>query len=83
MFGIAGEKLTMRLRSNMFGAMLRQEIGWYDLKENGVGALCGKLSGEASSVQGVSVLTVSRRVKTRLYSHFRQQDKELEQFCKL
>lgn len=53
MFGVAGEKLTMRLRHLMFEAMLRQEIGWFDRKENGVGSLCAKLSGEAASVQGV------------------------------
>lgn len=54
MFSIAGEKLTMRLRSEMFKGMLRQEMGWYDRKENGVGALCARLSGEAAHVQGVS-----------------------------
>ncbi|KAK4872476.1 hypothetical protein RN001_014505 [Aquatica leii] len=54
MFGIAGENLTMRLRKEMFAAMLRQEIGWYDDKTNGVGNLCAKLSGEASSVQGAT-----------------------------
>lgn len=53
MFGIAGEKLTMRLRTKMFVAMIRQEIGWFDRKENGVGALCARLSGEAAQVQGV------------------------------
>lgn len=54
MFGIAGEYLTMRVRGQMFDAMLKQEIGWFDIKENGVGALCAKLSGEAAMVQGVS-----------------------------
>ncbi|KAK9700678.1 ABC transporter [Popillia japonica] len=63
-YGIAGEKLTMRLRSRMFEAMLRQEIGWYDLKENAVGSLCGKLSGEASSVQGAT----GQRIGTVLQS---------------
>ncbi|KAI4471553.1 atp-binding cassette sub-family b [Holotrichia oblita] len=63
-YGIAGEKLTMRLRSRMFETMLRQEIGWYDLKENGVGSLCGKLSGEASSVQGAT----GQRIGTVLQS---------------
>lgn len=54
MFGIAGESLTMRLRGDSFRAMLRQEMGWYDRKDNGVGALCARLSGEAAHVQGVS-----------------------------
>lgn len=39
----------------MFASMLRQEMGWFDRKENGVGALCAQLSGEAASVQGVKV----------------------------
>lgn len=43
----------MRIREDMFCAMLKQEMGWFDLKENGVGALCAKLSGEAASIQGV------------------------------
>lgn len=43
----------MRLRIQMFISMLRQEMGWYDRKENGVGALCARLSGEAAQVQGV------------------------------
>lgn len=54
MFSIAGEKLTKRLRSLTFRAMLKQEMGWYDRKDNGVGALCARLSAEAAHVQGVS-----------------------------
>lgn len=53
-FSYAGELLTLRLRSQMFKAMLKQEIGWYDRKENGVGALCARLSGEAALVQGAT-----------------------------
>lgn len=53
-FGIAGERMTERIRSLMFRHMLRQEIGFFDRKENGVGALCTKLSNDASSIQGVS-----------------------------
>lgn len=55
MFGIAGEKMTERLRYQAFEAMLRQEIGWFDDKSNATGALCARLSGDASAVQGVSI----------------------------
>lgn len=65
MFGIAGEKLTMRLRTEMFVTMLRQEIGWFDRKENGVGALCARLSGEAAQVQGVRNKQNAREVCTK------------------
>lgn len=53
MFVRAGEKLTRRIRKMMFEAMMRQEIGWFDLKENSVGALCTRLSSEAATLQGV------------------------------
>lgn len=46
--------MTARIRSLMFGQMLRQEIGFFDRKDNGVGALCTRLSGDVSSIQGVS-----------------------------
>ncbi|KAG5875736.1 hypothetical protein JTB14_010724 [Gonioctena quinquepunctata] len=54
MFGIAGEKMTERIRSKMFRAMLVQEIGFFDDKAHGVGSLCSRLSGDASSVQGAT-----------------------------
>lgn len=54
MFGIAGEKLTMRLRSLCFEAMLKQEVGWFDDPKRGTGTLCAQLSSEASSVQGAT-----------------------------
>ncbi|KAI7815643.1 ABC subfamily B member 5, partial [Rhyzopertha dominica] len=64
MFGIAGERLTMRLRIEMFRAMLAQEMGWYDKPKNGVGALCARLSGDAAHVQGAT----GQRVGTVLQS---------------
>jgi ATP-binding cassette subfamily B (MDR/TAP) protein 1 len=53
-YGVAGEKLTMRLRGEMFQAMVRQEVAWFDIKSNSSGALCARLSGDASSVQGAT-----------------------------
>jgi len=58
-FGIAGERLTERLRGLMFEAMLRQEVAWFDDKANGTGSLCARLSGDAAAVQGVSVNWIS------------------------
>ena len=34
--------------------MLKQEMGWFDLPVNGTGALCSRLSADASAIQGVS-----------------------------
>lgn len=57
MFNIAGVKLTTRLRTQVFEATMRQEMGWFDNTRNGVGILCARLAGDCASVQGVSQLT--------------------------
>lgn len=53
MIGIAGEKLTKRVRALMFETILRQEPGWFDREENSVGAVSTKLSSDAANIQGV------------------------------
>ncbi len=55
MFTTAGEHLTLRMRKLAFEAMLKQEIGWFDDPMNSTGALCARLSSDASAIQGVSV----------------------------
>jgi ABC-type multidrug transport system fused ATPase/permease subunit len=55
MYGIAGERLTMRLREELFESMVQQEVAWFDKKSNNSGSLCARLSGDASSVRGVSI----------------------------
>ena len=52
-FGIAGEKLTDRLRRLTFKAMMRQEIGWFDQEKHSSGALTSRLSTEAPLVNGL------------------------------
>ncbi|XP_050514648.1 ATP-dependent translocase ABCB1-like isoform X1 [Diabrotica virgifera virgifera] len=58
LLGIAGEKMTERVRSRLFKAMIYQEIGFFDKKTNGVGALCAKLSSDASNIQGATGIRV-------------------------
>jgi ATP-binding cassette subfamily B (MDR/TAP) protein 1 len=54
MFSWSGEALTQRLRSKTFNAILRQEIAYFDDPANTTGALCTRLSTEASAVQGAT-----------------------------
>lgn len=54
LFTLAGVKMTARLRQQSFKSMLSQEIGWFDLKTNSVGALCSRLAGDCSNVQGAT-----------------------------
>ncbi|XP_031432823.1 ATP-dependent translocase ABCB1 [Clupea harengus] len=54
MFGKSGELLTMRLRSQTFSAMMRQEMAWFDDTNNAVGVLTTKLATDASLVKGAA-----------------------------
>lgn len=42
------------MRELAFGTMLKQEMAWFDITENGTGSLCAKLSGEAAAIQGAT-----------------------------
>lgn len=46
-----GERLTTRVRLLMFSAILRNEIGWFDLDENNSGILVSRLAGDATLVR--------------------------------
>lgn len=50
----SGVLLTARLRTGCFQAILRQEIGWFDVPENSVGALTVRLSGDCANVQAAT-----------------------------
>jgi hypothetical protein len=43
-FGYMGQYLCLRVRTLLFGAMLRQEVGWFDMEENSSGRLNNMLS---------------------------------------
>lgn len=78
---IAGEKLTKRIRSKVFESTLTQELGWFDRKENGVGALCARLSTDAAYVQGVRYLKVKYLLKILTqFLHLRHPDSQSVQY---
>lgn len=49
-FEIAGAKYTKKLRSLLFVAFMKQEIGYFDKDENNVGSLTSKLAVDAKNV---------------------------------
>ncbi|XP_009787798.1 LOW QUALITY PROTEIN: ABC transporter B family member 19-like [Nicotiana tabacum] len=51
--GWAGTRLTMRVRSFLFKAILKQEPGWFDLDENSTGVLVSRLSVDCVSFRSV------------------------------
>ncbi|CAN8072382.1 unnamed protein product [Agarophyton chilense] len=52
--GVSGEKLTKKLRELAFRSLLRQEIGYFDMEENSLGALTTRLSADAGAVKGLT-----------------------------
>ena len=54
MFGVAGLRLTSRLRRLTMSAILRQEMAFFDDPANSVGALCSRLASDSSNIHGVS-----------------------------
>ncbi|CAF4949888.1 unnamed protein product, partial [Rotaria sp. Silwood1] len=50
-FAISGSRLTQRIRSKAFACLLRQEVAYFDRPENSSGAICTRLSSDASAVQ--------------------------------
>ena len=55
----AGEELSMRMRILSFKTMVKQEIGWFDLDENNLGALVTRLSSDAASLKGFTGPTLA------------------------
>ncbi|KAK9877180.1 hypothetical protein WA026_016928 [Henosepilachna vigintioctopunctata] len=71
-FGIAGENLTLRVRSKMFSSIINQDISWFDRKENAVGSICAKLSSDGAAIQsacGASIGIMMNSLTTLLVSN--------------
>ncbi|MQL96681.1 hypothetical protein Taro_029358 [Colocasia esculenta] len=54
-FGIMGERLTLRVRERMFGAILRNEIGWFDDMEHTSSMLASRLEIDATLLKTIVV----------------------------
>ncbi|RLN38445.1 hypothetical protein BBJ28_00002071 [Nothophytophthora sp. Chile5] len=59
-FAVASERLVTRVRLATFRAMLRQEIGWFDLAENSSGALVSRLTTDSATLQAMTSETLNR-----------------------
>ena len=70
MLTLAGEKLTFRLRIQTFRSILWQKIEWFDRQENSVGALCNRLSSDASAIQGATGARIGLLIQVSVSSSF-------------
>ncbi|UJR34442.1 hypothetical protein I4U23_021849 [Adineta vaga] len=50
-FTIAGSRLVRRIHSKAFACLLRQEIAYFDRPENSSGAICARLTANATALQ--------------------------------
>ncbi|KAF5742999.1 putative ABC transporter B family member 8 [Tripterygium wilfordii] len=63
-FAYMGESLTKRIRLQMLRKILTFEAAWFDEEQNSSGALCSRLSNEASMVKSLVADRVSLLVQT-------------------
>eukprot|EP00644_Phytophthora_capsici_P007535 jgi/Phyca11/546556/estExt2_Genewise1Plus.C_PHYCAscaffold_210421 len=61
-FGVASNRLVARVRVATYGAMLRQEVGWFDLPENSPGALVSRLTSDSAVLHSMASENLSRAV---------------------
>ncbi|RLN02530.1 hypothetical protein BBO99_00002967 [Phytophthora kernoviae] len=59
-FGVASSRLSARVRLTTYGAMLRQEVGWFDLTENAPGALISRLTSDSTVLHSMTSEYLSR-----------------------
>lgn len=64
LFGKAGETLTTRLRTKVFTALLRQDIGFFDDPANGTGHLTARLATDTSNVKGATCSRLNIMIQT-------------------
>ncbi|PVU86637.1 hypothetical protein BB560_006631 [Smittium megazygosporum] len=53
LFGAGSEKLVRKIRYELFRSMLRQDMAFFDKKENGTGTLTSRLASEAEDINRV------------------------------
>jgi len=54
LFGIIGENITLNIREKLYGALIKKNIGWFDLRENAPGVLNSVLASDVQALNGAS-----------------------------
>ncbi|KAF8746719.1 P-loop containing nucleoside triphosphate hydrolase protein, partial [Rhizoctonia solani] len=63
-FGMTASRLTSKLRTLSFRAILRQDIGWFDEDKHSTGALTSTLSDNPQKVNGLAGVTLGAIVQS-------------------
>jgi len=54
LFGIIGENITINIREKLYGALLKKNIGWFDVRDNAPGILNSVLATDVQALNGAS-----------------------------
>ncbi|KAJ3099209.1 ATP-binding cassette, sub-B (MDR TAP), member 4 [Phlyctochytrium bullatum] len=63
-FGIAGERLTKRIRLMTFTVLMKQDIGFFDMDKHSTGAITARLAEDANQIQGLTGRLMGTIVQT-------------------
>lgn len=63
-FEMIGERLTKRLRGDLFRAILRKDIQWFDDDENAIGVLASRLSTDVKLVRLVAGQSIASTLES-------------------
>lgn len=53
-FGVIGENVTLRIRQQLYGTIIRKNIGFFDVKDNAPGVLSATMASDASTINGAA-----------------------------
>ena len=66
LMGIAGERLTQRIRKMVFAGLMKMNIGWFDEEKHASGIISARLATDATKVEnlvgtrlGISLANIS------------------------
>jgi len=62
-FSVSGYRLSARLRSLVFEAIVRRSIGWFDVPEHSVGELTSRLESDAEEVAKITGWSLGYRIR--------------------
>eukprot|EP00567_Pseudictyota_dubia_P003208 CAMPEP_0197456878 /NCGR_PEP_ID=MMETSP1175-20131217/44537_1 /TAXON_ID=1003142 /ORGANISM="Triceratium dubium, Strain CCMP147" /LENGTH=1434 /DNA_ID=CAMNT_0042991077 /DNA_START=181 /DNA_END=4485 /DNA_ORIENTATION=- len=62
-FSVSGYRLTQRMRGEVFEAMIRRDMGWFDFPEHSTGELTTRLEADAEAVAKVTGWVLGYRVR--------------------
>jgi len=62
-YGNLGENVTLKIRQILYGSILRKNIGWFDLRENGISILTSAMAQDTSIINGVSTESLGPQVE--------------------